>query len=59
MSPPGQQPGCAEPFVTPPPLVLALQEAARYNPEDDTPRLALADWLAEHDQPQRAQFIRL
>jgi uncharacterized protein (TIGR02996 family) len=39
--------------------VLALLEAARHNPEDDTPRLALVDWLAEHEQPQRAQFIRL
>jgi uncharacterized protein (TIGR02996 family) len=39
--------------------VLALLEAARHNPEDDTPRLALADWLVEHEQPQRAQFIRL
>jgi uncharacterized protein (TIGR02996 family) len=38
---------------------MALLEAAKHNPEDNTPRLALADWLAEHEQPQRADFIRL
>lgn len=27
-------------------------------PDDDTLRLALADWLDENDQPQRAEFIR-
>jgi uncharacterized protein (TIGR02996 family) len=59
MSPPGQPPGCAEPSVPPSPLVLTLLEVAKHNPEDDTSRLALADWLAEHDQPQRTDFIRL
>jgi len=29
------------------------------NPEDDTPRLIYADWLEEHGQPERAEFIRL
>jgi uncharacterized protein (TIGR02996 family) len=29
------------------------------NPGDDTPRLVYADWLAEHGQPERAEFIRL
>ncbi len=29
------------------------------NPEDDTPRLIYADWLDDHDQPERAEFIRL
>jgi uncharacterized protein (TIGR02996 family) len=29
------------------------------NPEDDTPRLVFADWLDEHGQPHRAEFIRL
>lgn len=28
-------------------------------PSDDTPRLILADWLDENDQPDRARFIRL
>ncbi len=29
------------------------------NPEDDTPRLVFADWLDEHGDPNRAEFIRL
>jgi uncharacterized protein (TIGR02996 family) len=29
------------------------------NPADDTPRLIYADWLEEHGQPERAEFIRL
>ena len=29
------------------------------SPEDDTPRLVYADWLEEHDQPERAEFIRV
>ena len=29
------------------------------NPDDDTPRLVYADWLDEHGQPERAEFIRL
>lgn len=28
-------------------------------PEDDTPRLVVADWYDEHDMPERAAFIRL
>lgn len=28
------------------------------HPEDDTLRLVYADWLQEHDQPERAEFIR-
>ncbi|VTU00050.1 leucine-rich repeat-containing protein typical subtype : Repeat-companion domain protein OS=Isosphaera pallida (strain ATCC 43644 / DSM 9630 / IS1B) GN=Isop_0537 PE=4 SV=1: LRR_6: LRR_6 [Gemmataceae bacterium] len=27
-------------------------------PDEDTPRLAYADWLDEHDRPTRAEFIR-
>jgi len=34
-------------------------QALLVQPEDDTLRLALADWLDENDQPQRAEFIRL
>ncbi|MBA4067200.1 MAG: hypothetical protein C0501_26540 [Isosphaera sp.] len=28
-------------------------------PHDDTPRLVYADWLDEHDQPERAEFVRV
>ena len=37
----------------------ALLAAIRTNPDEDTPRLVFADWLDEHDQPERAEFIRL
>ena len=36
-----------------------LLGAVRANPDEDTPRLAYADWLDEHDDPARAEFIRL
>jgi uncharacterized protein (TIGR02996 family) len=42
--------------------VLALLDAARDAPEDDTPRLALADWLEENGgeaDAARAAFVRL
>jgi uncharacterized protein (TIGR02996 family) len=29
------------------------------NPEDDTPRLIFADWLADHGEPERGEFLRL
>jgi uncharacterized protein (TIGR02996 family) len=29
------------------------------HPDDDAPRLIYADWLDEHGQPERAEFIRL
>src|SRR5262249_28074934 len=28
-------------------------------PDDDVPRLVYADWLEEHGQPERAEFIRV
>jgi uncharacterized protein (TIGR02996 family) len=37
----------------------ALLRAIEANPDEDTPRLAYADWLQEHDQPERAELIRL
>src|SRR5262249_13335930 len=41
----------------------ALLQAILADPEDDTPRLAYADWLEEHggdeSQHARAEFIRL
>ncbi|MFO0880768.1 MAG: TIGR02996 domain-containing protein [Gemmataceae bacterium] len=35
-----------------------LLAALRDDPENDTLRLVYADWLDEHDQPARAEFIR-
>jgi uncharacterized protein (TIGR02996 family) len=37
----------------------ALLAAIRQSPEDDAPRLVYADWLDEHGDPDRAEFIRL
>ncbi|MGH7224030.1 MAG: TIGR02996 domain-containing protein, partial [Gemmataceae bacterium] len=34
-------------------------EAIREQPDDDAPRLICADWLEEHGQPERAEFIRV
>jgi uncharacterized protein (TIGR02996 family) len=36
----------------------ALYAAVCASPADDTPRLVLADWLDEHNDPHRAAFIR-
>src|SRR5262249_36337098 len=41
------------------PQLLALLQTARQTPEDDSPRLVLADWLEEHSDAVRAEFIRL
>src|SRR5262245_38829145 len=37
----------------------ALLAAIREAPDDDAPRLVYADWLDEHGQPERAEFIRV
>jgi uncharacterized protein (TIGR02996 family) len=37
----------------------AFLEAIREHPDDDAPRLIYADWLEEHGQPERAEFIRV
>jgi len=37
----------------------ALWRAIRANPDDDTPRLVYADWLDEHNEPARAEFVRV
>src|SRR5687768_678746 len=29
------------------------------DPDDDTPRLIYADWLDDHDDPDRGEFIRV
>jgi uncharacterized protein (TIGR02996 family) len=36
----------------------ALLRAVCENSDDDLPRLVFADWLDEHDEPERAEFIR-
>lgn len=38
---------------------LAFWAAIRESPADDVPRLVYADWLEEHDEPERAEFIRI
>lgn len=37
----------------------ALLAAVLREPDEDTPRLVFADWLDEHDEPARAEFIRV
>jgi uncharacterized protein (TIGR02996 family) len=37
----------------------AFLQAIHTNPEDDTPRLVYADWLEEHGDSARAEFIRV
>jgi uncharacterized protein (TIGR02996 family) len=37
----------------------ALLSAIIHHPDEDTPRLAYADWLDENDDPDRAEFIRV
>ena len=37
----------------------ALWAAIRSNPDDDAPRLVYADWLQEHGDETRAEFIRV
>jgi uncharacterized protein (TIGR02996 family) len=47
--------------VSPRPELLALLAAVKAEPEDDTPRLALADWLQEQDHDAdraRGEFLR-
>src|SRR5207302_10568596 len=37
----------------------ALMQAILEAPEDDEPRLVYSDWLEEHGEAERAEFIRL
>ena len=39
--------------------LLALLQAAKEQPEDNSVRLILADWLEEHGDGHRAEFLRL
>src|SRR5437763_2811178 len=51
----------ADPFAPPRPELIALLDAVKDHPDDDTPRLVLADWLDEQDNEldsERAAFIR-
>jgi uncharacterized protein (TIGR02996 family) len=43
----------------PRPEIMGLLQACKEVPEDDTPRLVLADWLEEHGDPARAECIRV
>lgn len=38
---------------------LALLECVVSNPEEDLPRLVLADWWEENGQPERGEFVRV
>jgi uncharacterized protein (TIGR02996 family) len=37
----------------------AFIEAIATNPDEDTPRLVFADWLQEHGEERRAEFVRI
>lgn len=41
------------------PDYLSFLAAIRADPKDDTHRLVAADWLDEHGEPERAEFIRV
>jgi uncharacterized protein (TIGR02996 family) len=48
-------------FSPPRPELIALLDAVKDHPDEDTPRLVLADWLDEQDNEldaERAKFIR-
>src|SRR4051794_4260536 len=38
---------------------LGLMHAIHDHPDDDLPRLAFADWLEEHGDADRAEFVRI
>jgi uncharacterized protein (TIGR02996 family) len=53
-------PGCPLPDVPEDrPELRGFLEAIVEAGSDDTPRRILADWLEEHDEPQRAELLRL
>src|SRR3954452_9086932 len=41
------------------PALRSLLAAAKAEPHDDSPRLVLADWLDDHGEACRAEFVRL
>src|SRR3982751_4366719 len=44
--------------LTESPALLSLLGAARAGPHGDAPRLVLADWLEDHGEHDRAEFVR-
>src|SRR5262249_20269221 len=52
---PSLPPGRGEPMAEHPGFLQAVLDA----PDDDAPRLIYADWLDDHGDPARAEFIRL
>src|SRR5262249_29891094 len=58
----GRLPSLRQPMRGKPALTAALSgllQACKESPEDNAPRLILADWLEEHGDSDRAEFIRL
>src|SRR4051794_31605614 len=47
------------PPAPPRPELVALLGACRDQPDDDGPRLVLADWLEDHGEPERAELVRV
>src|SRR5947207_2963236 len=41
------------------PELYSLLQGCKDSPEDDVPRLVLADWHEEHGEADRAEFVRL
>lgn len=41
------------------PELQALRTAVEANPGDDLPKLVLADWFDEHEEPERAELLRI
>ena len=41
------------------PTAEAIYRGVLAEPADDTPRLALADWLEDHGSPDRAEYVRV
>jgi uncharacterized protein (TIGR02996 family) len=47
------------PPAPPRPELVALLSACKEQPQEDTPRLVLGDWLEEHGEPERAELVRV
>src|SRR5262245_15057243 len=39
--------------------LVSLLEACKAEPDEEAPRLVLADWLEEHGEDDRAEFVRV
>src|SRR4051794_25968727 len=53
------EPPFIEPYFSALPGCEGILRAIADEPDDDTHRLVLADWLEEHSEAQRAEFSRL